>query len=85
VLKLAADSREAAPGKGACWLPTSMLPSSRPKGGQHDTITKEDYRNGWSGEVRRQRSLGSAGAGKLSAEGFAIMSISPRPFWTRQW
>jgi hypothetical protein len=37
-------------------LPTSLLRSSRPKGGMHDTNTEEDCRDGRSGVVRRQQS-----------------------------
>jgi hypothetical protein len=51
---MAADNREAAPGKGARYSPTSILRSSRPKGGQHDTNGEEDRRDGRSGVVRRQ-------------------------------
>jgi hypothetical protein len=56
VLELAADSREASPGKGARCLPTNVLRSSRPKGERHDASREEDCRDGRSGVVRRQRS-----------------------------
>jgi hypothetical protein len=79
VLKLAAESREAAPGKGARCSPTVMLRSSRPKEGQHDTNREEDCRDGRSCVVRRQLSSGLAGARKLCAKGFAIMSVPPLP------
>jgi hypothetical protein len=46
-----------------------MLTSSRPKGGQHDTINEEDCRDARSGEVRRRCSSGSAAAEELGSEG----------------
>jgi hypothetical protein len=53
VLELVADNREAAPGKGARSLPTSLLRSSRSKRGQHDTsIERRTVATGgasWSG------------------------------------
>jgi hypothetical protein len=62
-LELAADSREATLGYGARSMSTSMVTASRPKGGKHETIGEEDYRDGRSREVWRWRSSWSAVAG----------------------
>jgi hypothetical protein len=75
-LELAADNREVESGKGARCLPTSLVRSSRPKGGQHDIIKEEGCRDGRSGVVRRQRSSGSIAVGKPCTKGFAIISVS---------
>jgi hypothetical protein len=62
--KMAAGCREAMPGKGARYFPTSLLRSSRPKGGQHDASTEKDGRDGRSGVVWWQRSAVAGGSKK---------------------
>jgi hypothetical protein len=67
-LELAADNREAAPGKGARYLPISMMRSSRPKGGQTTPTTRRIVATGGAAYFR-----------KTLYEGFCANVCTPRP------